>query len=108
MTILVDYLSWTLLGLGSFLCFTGALGLLRFPDFFTRMHASGVTDTLTTMLILTGLMLQLPSWMVLVKLIMILLFVLLTSPTASHALAKAAIHGGLRPQHLTRSNSSRP
>lgn len=108
MIMFVDYLSWTLLGLGSFLCFTGAVGLLRFPDFFTRMHASGVTDTLATMLILTGLMLQLPSWMVLVKLIIILLFVLLTSPTASHALAKAAIHGGLRPQHLTRSDASRP
>jgi len=62
------------------------------------MHAAGVTDTLGSSLILIGLMLQ-TGWQdtVLVKLLLIFLFILLTSPTASHALAKAALHGGLRP-----------
>jgi multicomponent Na+:H+ antiporter subunit G len=97
MTILIDSISWLFLILGGFLCVSGALGLLRFPDFFTRMHAASVTDTLATALILIGLFLQTDAWLVQVKLVMILLFVLLTSPTASHALAKAALHAGLKP-----------
>jgi len=97
MTILIDSTSWLLLTLGGFLCVSGALGLLRFPDFYTRMHAASVTDTLATGLILIGLFLQTDAWLVQVKLVMILLFVLLTSPTAGHALAKAALHGGLKP-----------
>lgn len=83
--------------LGSFLILTGGIGILRFPDFYTRMHAAGVTDTLATGLILVGLML-LAGWsLVLAKLAMILLFVLFASPTASHALAKAAQHSKLSP-----------
>lgn len=97
MSIVTTYLSWALLVLGGFLCVSGSVGLLRFPDFFTRMHAASVTDTLATGMILVGLMLQAPSWIVLGKLIMILVFVLLTSPTAGHALAKAALHSGLKP-----------
>ena len=71
----------------------------RFPDFFSRMHAASVTDTLGGTLILFGLMLQSGGQMlVLIKLVLIVLFILITSPTASHALAKAALHGGLRPK----------
>lgn len=97
MTILIDSTSWLFLILGGFLCVSGAFGLLRFPDFYTRMHAASVTDTLATAFILTGLFLQTDAWLVQVKLVMILVFVLLTSPTAGHALAKAALHGGLQP-----------
>jgi len=97
MTILIDSTSWVFLILGGFLCVSGAVGLLRFPDFYTRMHAASVTDTLATAFILTGLFLQTDAWLVQVKLVMILLFVLLTSPTAGHALAKAALHAGLKP-----------
>lgn len=97
MSMVTTYLSWALLVLGGFLCVSGSVGLLRFPDFFTRMHAASVTDTLATGMILAGLMLQAPSWIVLGKLIMILVFVLLTGPTAGHALAKAALHSGLKP-----------
>jgi multicomponent Na+:H+ antiporter subunit G len=105
-SILTDYFSWFLLLTGSFLCITGAVGLVRFPDFYTRMHAAGVTDTLTAALLLGGLMLQADSWIVLVKLIFVLLFLLLTSPTASHALAKAAWHTGLKPA-LAQADKSR-
>lgn len=82
---------------GSFLCITGGVGLLRFPDFFTRVHAAGVTETLATPLLLIGLMLQMDWSLDTVKVLMILIFVLITNPTATHSMAKAALHGGLRP-----------
>lgn len=83
--------------IGSFLCISGGVGILRFPDFYTRMHAVGVTETLASGMILIGLMLQNPGGMVVLKLIMILLLTLLISPTASHALAKAAMKNDLKP-----------
>ena len=83
--------------LGSFLCISGGVGVLRFPDFYTRMHAVGVTDTLAAGMILIGLMLQSPNALVVIKLAMILLMTLFINPTASHALAKAAIHNDLLP-----------
>jgi multicomponent Na+:H+ antiporter subunit G len=93
----VNVLSGTCLLAGSFLLFSGGMGLLRFPDFYTRMHAAGVTDTLAAGFILLGLMLLAGWGIVLAKLVMILLFILITSPTASHALAKSARHGELAP-----------
>jgi len=102
---ILNIVSWLLLVFGGFLCISGAVGLLRFPDFFTRMHAASVTDTLATAMILLGLFIQADSWLIQVKLVMVLLFVLLTSPTAGHALAKAALHGGLKPV-LPRGNKS--
>ena len=80
------------------MCVSGGVGILRFPDFYTRMHAAGVTDTLATAMILIGLMLQNPDGLVILKLMMILLMTLLISPTASHALASAAIHNNLKPE----------
>tara|TARA_R100001377_G_scaffold79751_3_gene58198 strand:- start:3979 stop:4314 length:336 start_codon:yes stop_codon:yes gene_type:complete len=94
---ILNIVSWFLLVFGGFLCISGAVGLLRFPDFFTRMHAASVTDTLATAMILIGLFIQAESWLVQVKLVMVLLFVLLTSPTAGHALVMAALHAGLEP-----------
>ncbi|WP_323844185.1 monovalent cation/H(+) antiporter subunit G [Microbulbifer magnicolonia] len=85
-------LSGLALALGCFFMLSGAIGLLRFPDFYTRMHAAGVTDTLATFLIIGGLML-LAGWsLALLKLGLILLFIFFTSPAASHALARAAQH----------------
>ena len=84
--------------IGSFLCLSGGLGLLRFPDFYTRMHAVGVTETLATAMILIGLMLQSPDTLVLLKLMVILIMTLFISPTASHALAHAAIQNDLVPE----------
>lgn len=89
-------LSGLALALGCFFMLSGAVGLLRFPDFYTRMHAAGMTDTLATFLVVGGLML-LAGWsLALFKLGLILLFIFFTSPTASHALARAAQHGELR------------
>jgi multicomponent Na+:H+ antiporter subunit G len=94
---LVDLLSWACFLGGGFLCITGGVGLLRFPDFFTRVHATGVTETLSAPLLLGGLMLQMGWSLATVKVVMILVFLLATNPTASHAMAKAAQHGGYRP-----------
>lgn len=94
---LLDIGSWILLLSGAFFCLSGAVGLLRFPDFYTRMHAVGVTDTLGAGLVLAGLMLQAGDWIVLSKLFFVLLFTLITGPTATHALAKAAIRSKLEP-----------
>lgn len=76
---------------GSFLCISGGVGILRFPDFYTRMHAVGVTETLATAMILIGLMLHNPDFFVDIKLMIILIMSLFISPTASHALASAAM-----------------
>lgn len=92
MAAMLDVLSWVSLILGGFFCISGGVGLLRFPDFFTRIHAAGVTDTLGAGLILAGLMFQAGDPITLIKLILVLLFAWLTGPTATHALAKSAVH----------------
>ena len=95
--VIIEFASALCLLIGSFLCISGGVGILRFPDFYTRMHAVGVTDTLAAAMILVGLMLQIPEALVVIKLVMILLMTLFINPTASHALAKAAMHNGLLP-----------
>jgi multicomponent Na+:H+ antiporter subunit G len=98
MTALLDAASWLLLLTGGAFGIIGGIGLLRLPDFFTRVHAAGLTDTLCAPLIVAGLMLQSDSWQSVVKLAFLVLFLFLTSPTSAHALAKAALHGGVRPR----------
>ncbi|MEE4240336.1 MAG: monovalent cation/H(+) antiporter subunit G [Desulfopila sp.] len=100
MEIIIDTISWILLLSGSFFCLTGAAGLLRFPDFFTRIHAASITDTLGASCILIGLMLQAGWTLIFAKLMIILLFSLLAGTTASHAMAKAALKSGMKPQFL--------
>ena len=97
MTAILELLSNLCLLLGGVLCITGGVGLLRMPDFFSRVHASGVTETLAAPLLLIGLLLQMEWSLDSVKVIMILILVLATNPTATHAMAKATLHGGQRP-----------
>ena len=97
MSIIIDLLSWVSLVAGSIFLIIGTIGLIRLPDFFTRLHAASVVDTLGCILIMMGLMLQSGLSLVTVKLILIMIFILLTSPTAAHALAKAALHGEVKP-----------
>lgn len=94
---ILQLLSAVLLALGATLGVVGAIGILRFPDFYTRMHAAGITDTLCTGFFIGGLMLQFGMTLASVKLLLIFMFMLFTCPTATHALAKAARHGGLKP-----------
>ena len=97
MILALDILSWILLGTGTIFLLIGAIGLIRLPDFFTRMHAAGLIDTLGAGLILTGLMGEAGWSLNLAKLAMIVLFLLFTSPTSTHALAHAALVHGLKP-----------
>ena len=94
----IDMLSGFCLLAGSVLCITGGVGLLRLPDFFSRVHAAGLTETLAAPLLLTGLSLQMEWSLDLFKVLMILILVLATNPTATHAMAKAALHGGYEPK----------
>lgn len=90
-------LSAGFIAVGSFFVLAGALGILRMPDFFTRMHAAGMTDTLGAEFILFGLMLQADSLQTVLKLLLVAFFLFLTSPTSSHAIASAAHRSGLKP-----------
>jgi multicomponent Na+:H+ antiporter subunit G len=106
MALLLDALSLILLLGGVFLGISGAIGVIRFPDFFTRLHAAGVTDTLSAGLILSALMLQAGPTLISVKLLFVLLLLWYTSPVASHAVALAAMHSGLRPRLEAREDGS--
>jgi len=106
MSVLVDGVSWICLVAGGVFCVIGAVGLNRMPEFFTRIHAASVIDTLGAGLILLGLVLQAGLTLVAVKLLMIGVLILFTSPTATHALAKAGIARGLKP--LLAEDRSRP
>ncbi len=76
---------------GVFFLFMGTVGMLRFPDFYTRMHAAGKCDTLGSLLIVSGIVVYLGLNLNSIKIIAIAVFIFLTSPTATHAIAKAAL-----------------
>lgn len=97
MNLLLDWTSGISLLAGGLFCLVGGIGLLRMPDFFTRMHAASVTETLGVGLVLFGLLLQAGWTLVAVKLLMVGLLVFFVSPTASHALARAALVRGVKP-----------
>jgi multicomponent Na+:H+ antiporter subunit G len=103
-SIAVDWLSWIFLGIGSFFCVVGTLGLVRMPDFYTRMHGASITDTLGAGFMLLGMMFAAGISLVTVKLVVIGALIFFTSPTATHALAKAALHRGIEPQLGARTN----
>ena len=95
----LDLISAALLLAGGGFAIIGGAGVVRFPDVYTRLHAGGVTDTIAPLLIIGGLILQSGVNLLSFKLLLILLFLLFTTPTASHATARAAIAGGVRPMH---------
>ena len=95
---IIDILSWICLFAGGVLGIVGGIGIHRFPDFYSRLHAAGITDTLCAILILLGLGLQAGFTLAAFKLALIFVFLFFTSPTASHALANAALHSGLKPK----------
>ncbi|MCA1779940.1 MAG: monovalent cation/H(+) antiporter subunit G [Xanthomonadaceae bacterium] len=104
---LLTVLSSACLLLGGLFGIFGGIGLLRFPDFYSRLHAAGVTDTLCALLIITGLIIQAGLALVSIKLALILLFMLFTAPTASHALARAALADGIEPESVENSPQAR-
>ena len=97
MAVIIDIISWLLLTIGGLFVIVGGIGALRMPDLYTRMHAASVTDSIAPVLIIAGIMLQAGATLASVKLAAILLFLLLTGPTASNALASAALLAGTKP-----------
>ncbi len=93
----IEIASAVLLGLGGIVLVTGAAGVMRFPDFYTRLHAAGKADTLGQGLILLGLALPVGFGLISLKLALILLFIFVLNPTATHALARGAWIMGLEP-----------
>ena len=97
MSVLLDMLSWILLLVGAAFALTAALGVVRLPDFFSRTHAAGMLDTMGAGMILLGLGLQEGFTLVSFKLLAVFAFILITGPTAAHALARAADYHGVKP-----------
>jgi len=93
----LDLASWILMIVGGAFVFIGGLGALRMPDFYTRLHAASLKDKLGTISLLFGVILQAGLSLAAVKLAAILIFLMLTGPTAGYALANAARLGGLEP-----------
>jgi multicomponent Na+:H+ antiporter subunit G len=91
---------WACLVGGSVFSLIGGIGMVRMPDFYTRSHAASLTDTMGAYLILLGLVLYSGANLISVKLVFIFAFIFLTSPTASHALVKAAYSKGLEAPHV--------
>lgn len=96
MSSVIDALSWALLLGGCAFMLVGGVGLLRLPDFYARIHAAGMTDSLAAPLIVVGLALQAGWSLVTVKLLTVWVFLWISSPSSSHAVAKAAYGRGVR------------
>ena len=95
--ILFDILTWLFLIGGAAFSIIGGIGIVRMPEFYSRLHGGGVTDTLGAALIILGLMFQTGFTLATVKLAIILFFLFVVSPSSCHALAKSAIMQGLDP-----------
>lgn len=100
MDTLVNIVSWIFIVSGSFFAIIGAVGSLRFPDFWSRLHAASITDSAGVILLLIGMMLQAGPGLIAVKLLIILVFLFITGPTSTHAVANAALVSGLKPKQL--------
>lgn len=97
MSLVLDGISWVLLVVGGLVSVVAGIGLLRFPDVFSRMHAASMLDTLGAMCVLGGLLLQAGLGVVGFKLVLVFVFLAFTTSTAAHALAKSALAAGLEP-----------
>lgn len=93
----IDFIGAIFIVIGVFFIFTGSLGLLRMPEFFTRLHPAGITDSLGAPLALFGVIIQNGLTLFSLKIFLLIIFLFITNPTACHALAKAALLHGLKP-----------
>ncbi|WP_457650994.1 monovalent cation/H(+) antiporter subunit G [Profundibacter sp.] len=95
--IIINLLSWFFIVSGSVFVVIGAVGTIRFPDFWSRLHAASITDSAGMILLVIGMCLQAGPTLVTVKLLIIGVFLFITGPTSTHAVANAALVTGLRP-----------
>lgn len=96
--LIIFFLSWACMISGSFFVLVGAVGTLRLPDFWSRLHAASITDSGGVILMILGMCLQAGATLVTVKLLIIGIFLFVTGPTSAHAIANAALVTGLRPK----------
>lgn len=89
---LIQFSSTILVLIGCLFCLIGALGMMKMPSFITRVHAASLIDSFGAILIISGLILYAGPTLTAIKLILILIFLLITGPTAIHALVNAALH----------------
>lgn len=95
---LLSVLGWFLMLTGSFFVLVGAFGMWRFPDFWSRLHAASITDSAGVILMFLGMMVEAGFSLIAVKLVIIGVFLFITGPTSTHAVANAALVSGLRPK----------
>ncbi len=109
MTVVLEGGAWIAIGTGLFFVLVGTLGILRMPDVFTRLHTAGMTDTMGAGFLTLGMILhtvvemlhgETHYWTVLVRLVLMYAFLLFTSPIGTHALARAALVGGVKPYRV--------
>lgn len=100
MIYLANFFSIFLISIGLFFLCIAAIGAIRLPDFYTRSHAIGVTDTLGTLLILNGLIIQYGLSVITAKIIFLFVFIYLANPAVTHVLLRAALRSGLQPWTL--------
>ena len=97
MNVFVEILCWALILSGSFFVVVGAFGTYRFPDFWSRLHAASITDSAGVILLLIGMGIYSGLTLITFKLFVIGLFLFITGPTSTHAVANAALVSGLKP-----------
>ncbi len=95
--VFLEVLSWALIVSGSVFVIIGSLGLWRLPDFWARLHGASVTESAGVILLIWGMCIQAGFTLITVKLIIIGIFLFITGPTATHAVANAALVTGWRP-----------
>lgn len=98
MSIIADILGWILILAGSGFMLVGAWGTVKFPDFWSRLHAVSVSDSAGMILLSLGMCVQAGFTLITVKLIIMIIFLFITGPSATHAVANAALMSGSRPQ----------
>ncbi len=96
--IFIEIISWIFIVVGALLGIAGGIGIHRFPDFYSRLHAVGITDTLCAAAFLIGLGMQTGVSIASLKLLLIFIFLFFINPTATHALAATALLSGLKPE----------
>ena len=105
MDVFLNFLCWILIISGSFFVIVGAFGTYRFPDFWSRLHAASITDSAGVILLLIGMGVYSGLTLITFKLLVIGLFLFITGPTSTHAVANAALVSGLQPPKLQSNNS---
>lgn len=104
--LLRDIASGLAFAIGAAFLLIGTFGMIRLPDVWSRLHAAGIVDTVGAEFILVGMMIQAGFTQATVKLLLISLFLFVTSPTSTHAVANAAFIAGIRPIRLRRNEAS--